>query len=102
MNIGYIIFQNVVGNRLIYSIEIPAIKDWRGPVWPVRQFLFWFVLDVGQQCRVYEVKKGGKTIKIDICTFPTLVLKLYVLQELFPFKAGKRVQINAKINENNI
>ena len=26
-----------------------------------------------------------------MCTCPTLILKLYVLQELFPFKAGKYV-----------
>ena len=28
--------------------------------------------------------------RIGICTFQTLILKLYVLQELFPFKTGYR------------
>jgi hypothetical protein len=30
------------------------------------------------------------------CTFPTLILKLYVVLELFPFKADKRVLFHAK------
>ena len=33
-----------------------------------------------------------------ICTFPTLILKLYVLLELFLFKADKRVLFHAKFN----
>jgi len=34
--------------------------------------------------------------------FWTMILKLYVLQELFPFKEGKMVPFHATFNENNI
>ena len=37
-----------------------------------------------------------------ICTFPALILKLYVLQELFPFKGEKTVPFIATFSENNI
>ena len=37
-----------------------------------------------------------------ICTKPTLIIKLYVLTELFPFKMDKRVPFHAKFNTNNI
>ena len=39
------------------------------------------------------------TIK-NICTLPTLILKLDVLQELFPFNAGRGIPFLAKFNEN--
>ena len=37
-----------------------------------------------------------------IYTFPTLILKLYVLQELFPFKTDKMALFHIKFNENNV
>ena len=37
-----------------------------------------------------------------ICTFPALILKSYILLELFPFKASKNVPFHVKCNENNI
>lgn len=39
---------------------------------------------------------------IDHLHFSTLILKLYFLLELFPFKAGNGFQFQAKLNENNI
>ena len=37
-----------------------------------------------------------------ILIFPTLILKLYVLHELFPFQAAKKVHFHVKFNEYNI
>ena len=34
-----------------------------------------------------------RNFKQTICTFPTLILNLYVLQELFPFIVGKKCQL---------
>ena len=50
-------------------------------------------------------KKFTNTLWLEqktICTFPILMGKLYILQELFSFKAVKGVPFHAKFNENNI
>ena len=40
--------------------------------------------------------------EITVCTFPTFILKLYVLLELFPFQTDKKVNFYVKLNENSI
>ena len=49
-----------------------------------------------------NVLKSYLMAKQTICTFPTLILKWYFFQELFPFSTAKTIPFHAKFNENNV
>ena len=49
-----------------------------------------------QTVKTHVIVSRKYKVKQTICSFPTLILKLYILQELLSFKAGKRVPFQWK------